>query len=369
MTLSLRRDTVKLKKVFILVVAVMLSTLLSGCSASAMRSNSWAGLSTDAEKAYLANGSFVYAINLNNGNQAWQYPSEKADPKESFFATPVLTEDGQLLIASAGTNHSLISLNPANGSTNWTFSDPEGIWIASPIMVDETIYAPNTDGKLYALDLDGNFLWAKHIGGALWSQPVSDGEFLYINSLDHYLYAFSISAQDVIWETEVGGAIPGSPVLDADGTLYLGSFDAKVEAIDPSTHSIKWSFGTEGWIWDAPVIEKDTLYVGDLDGNFYAINTSDGRQIWSPIQPNGTIIGSPLITEDFIVIGTESGSAYAINSEGAIVWQQAIGGKLYTSPVQGGDLIIFSPMEMENKALLVALDFEGRQVWQFTLEN
>jgi len=210
---------VKYKKLLIIMVAVMLSALLSGCSASAMRSNSWSGLSVDAEKAYIANGSFVYAINLNNGSQAWQYPAEKADTKESFFATPVLTEDGQLLIAGAGTNHSLVSLNPANGSTNWTFDKSEGIWIASPIAVDEMIYAPNTDGKLYAFDLDGNFLWAKHIGGTLWSQPVSDGEFIYINSLDHHLYAFSLRTQDIAWKTEVGGAIPGSPVLGADGTL------------------------------------------------------------------------------------------------------------------------------------------------------
>lgn len=359
----------KLKKVFILVVAVVLATLLSGCSASAMRSNSWAGLSADAEKAYLANGSFVYAINLNNGNQAWQYPAEKADTKESFFATPVLTEDGQLLITSAGTNHSLISLNAASGSTNWTFSDPEGVWIASPIVVDETIYAPNTDGKLYAFDLLGNFLWAKHIGGTLWSQPVSDGEFLYINSLDHHLYAFNLSTQEVLWKAEATGAIPGSPALDADGNLYLGSFGAKIEAINASAQNTSWSFETKGWVWDAPVIEENTLYVGDLEGNFYAINTIDGRPVWNSIQPDGTIIGSPLITEDFIVIGTESGSAYAIDREGAIIWQYSIGGRLYTSPVQGDDLILFSPMEMENQAALVALDLEGRQVWQFIPEN
>ena len=359
----------KYKKLLIIVVAVMLSALLSGCSASAMRSNSWSGLSADAEKAYIANGSFVYAINLSNGNQAWRYPVEKADTKESFFATPVLTEDGQLLIASAGTNHSLVSLNPANGSTNWTFSNSKGIWIASPIAVDETIYAPNTDGKLYAFDLNGNFLWAKYIGDALWSQPINDGEFLYITSLDHHLYAFSLSTQDIAWEIELGAAIPGSPVLGADGTLYLGSFDAKIEAISPSTQSIAWGLDTKGWIWNAPVIEEDTLYVGDLDGNFYAINISDGHQVWNPIQPDGTIIGSPLVTEDFIVIGTESGTAYAINREGATVWQYPIGGKLYTTPVQGDDLILFSPMEMENKAILVALDLEGRQVWQFTPEN
>ena len=358
-----------LKKIFILSAALMLAALLSGCSASAMQSNSWSGLSADAEKAYITNGTFVYAVNLNSGNQAWRYPAEKADAKESFFATPVLTEDGQLLVASAGANHSLISLDPTSGNANWAFSDPEGIWIGSPLAIDETIYAPNTDGKLYAFDLKGNFLWAKHIGGALWSQPVSDGEFIYIASLDHHIYAFDLRTQEVAWDTKVSGAILGSPVLSADGILYLGSFGAKVDAISSSTHNEVWSIETEGWIWDAPVIEDDTLYISELEGNFYAVNVSDGSQLWNPVQTNGAIIGSPLVIEDFIVVGTEAGSAYAIDRDGAIVWQYAIGGKLYTTPVQGDDLLLFSPKELESEAILVALDLEGREVWKFIPEN
>ncbi|NQU31315.1 MAG: PQQ-binding-like beta-propeller repeat protein, partial [Anaerolineae bacterium] len=83
--------------------------------------------------------------------------------------------------------------------------------------------------------------------------------------------------------------------------------------------------------------------------------------------PNGPITGSPLITNDLIVIGTESGTAYAIDQDGSIVWQQAIGGRLYTAPAQSGELILFSPMETDS--VLVALDFDGRQVWQFTPAN
>ena len=357
----------KSKKFLVIMMTVMLSILLSGCSASAMRSNSWSGLSADAEKAYLANGSLVYAVSLDNGRMAWQYPADKADTKEAYYAAPVLTEDGQLLLASAGTGHGLVSLNPATGVLNWSFGDSEGIWIASPIAVEETIYAPNTDGKLYAFDLNGNFLWAKHLGGPLWSQPLADGEFLYINSLDHNLYAFDIAREDVAWTVQLSGAAPGSPHLGEDGTLYNGSFGAKVEAVDSDTQSIKWDFVTDGWVWDAMAVAGETLYVGDLDGNFYAVSTTSGDLVWGPVKPDGTILGAPLVTEDFIVIGTESGTAYAYDHEGSTLWQQAIGGQLYGAPVQGGEFILFAPME--NDSILVALDTEGRQVWQFTPEN
>jgi outer membrane protein assembly factor BamB len=358
---------VKLKKIFILGAVLLLSTLLSGCSASAMRSNSWAGLSANTENAFLANGTFVYAIDLNNGNTTWQYPAEKADTKESYFAAPVLSEDGQLLIVSTGANHSLASLNVKNGFLNWSFNDAEGAWIARPLIVDGTIYAPNTDGKLYALDLDGSFLWAKHIGGALWGQPVSDGDFLYITSLDHHLYAFDLDKKDVAWSAELDGAIPGAATLDENGKLYLGSFGSALVAVDSQTHQTDWETATNGWIWDAPSLTAETLYFGDLEGYIHALNITDGSPVWEAFQPDGPIIGSPLIFEDMVVFGTETGIAYAIDAEGKTLWQQNIGGRLYTRPVRGGDLILFAPME--NDSILVALDSEGRQVWQLTPEK
>lgn len=354
----------KLKKIFIISAALLISALISGCSASAMRTNSWSGLNADAEKAYLANGTFVYALNLDNGNQTWQYPADKADAKETYFANPVLTEDGQLLLVSAGANHSLISLDSANGTLNWSFGDAEGTWLASPLVVDETIYAPNTDGKLYAFDLKGTFLWAKAIGGALWSQPVSDGAYLYITSLDHHLYAFDLAKREVVWNVELCGATPGAAAIDANGNLYIGSFGSTVAEINAQNQEIVWKTPIEGWVWDAPVVDGDTLYVGDLEGNFHSFNAADGSENWTPIKPDGPITGSPLVLDDFIVIGTESGNAYAVNREGGIAWQKSIGGRLYTAPVQGGDLILFSPMETDS--ILVALDLTGKQVWQFT---
>ncbi|MCF6278643.1 MAG: PQQ-binding-like beta-propeller repeat protein [Anaerolineales bacterium] len=353
----------KVKTILVIVTVMMLSVLLSGCSAAALRSNSWSGLSADAEKAYLANGSFVYAVNLSNGSQAWRYPVEKADSKESYFAAPVLTAGDQLLIASAGANHSLVSLDPNTGIAKWTFGEAEGGWVASPLVVTDTIYAANTDGALYALDLNGNLLWKTAIGGKFWSRPVTDGKLLYITSLDHDLYAVDLNSHEVVWQKNLGGAVPGAPVLDA-GTLYAGTFGSEMIAIDAASQNNTWAANTHGWVWDAAVLEESTLYFGDLEGFFYALDTADGSTRWDPIQPDGPIIGTPLVTTDFIVIGTESGTAYAVDRDGKIVWNQNIGGRLYSAPVQGGDMLLLSPMETDY--VLVALDFDGKQVWAFT---
>ncbi len=360
----------KTKKIFILTAAVLIFTLLSGCSAAAMNSNSWPGLSATDETVYLANGRFVYALQAKNGSIIWQYPAEKADSKEAYYADPILTEDNQLILASAGSNHSLTSVNAENGRLNWTFSDAKDTWIASPLVVDEIIYAPNSDGKLYALDLNGSFLWAKHISdNALWAQPESDGEYLYITSLDHHLYGFNKETKEVVWDVGLNGAIPGKATLDENGALYIGTLDATMTAIDAETQAILWATPLEGWVWDTAIIQDGALYVGDLEGYFYGFDTEDGTQLWAPVLSDGPVTGTPLVTDEHILIGTETGTVYAFDKEGGIDWQQRIDGKLYTNPVESGDLTFFALMENESNIALIALDVDGKQVWSFTPEK
>ena len=57
-----------------------------------------------------------------------------------------------------------------------------------------------------------------------------------------------------------------------------------------------WSFKTGGWV-TSPAIESDgTIYVGSQDNNLYAINP-DGSQKWAFKTGNG-VHGSPTIGSD-----------------------------------------------------------------------
>jgi hypothetical protein len=48
---------------------------------------------------------------------------------------------------------------------------------------------------------------------------------------------------------------------------------------------------------------------------------------------------------------------------GKVLWTQQVGGKIYTTPVVAGDLILVAPLEAE--FYLAALDQNGRQIWTF----
>ena len=95
---------------------------------------------------------------------------------------------------------------------------------------------------------------------------------------------FAASKPDaVLWEFRTGGAVMSSPVIGANGTVYVGSNDNKVYALAGKTGIKKWEFETEGDV-RSPVIGADgVVYVGSDDGTIYALKTDSkgpAKSLW-----------------------------------------------------------------------------------------
>ncbi len=334
---------IKRNHIIFLLTFATLAILLSGCAGGgATTASSWPGLTIDGDTAYLAYNNYVYAVQLTNGSMKWRYPSE-ANRSVSFYADPVLSPDGQLIVGSY--NHVLYSLNPQNGTMRWEFDQAINRYIASPLVIEQGIFAPNSDDKLYALDLNGNLRWTSEAAGESWARPVTGQECdcIYVSSLDHSLFKLDPADGSVIWQSEtLGGSIVGVPALNETGSLYIGTFNSEVLALNSQNGEVLWRVPTKDWVWSGPILADDRLYVGDLAGNFYALNAENGETIWqlTPEQLDGPIVGSPLVTDDSIYFGSETGTLFALDKSGNTRWTQTSGGKLYTSPKQAGDLIL-----------------------------
>jgi outer membrane protein assembly factor BamB len=365
------------KFLFVFVVALA-AVMLSGCAGRAGFTNSWPGLASDGETAYLASGQYIYAVRLNDGKEIWRYPDDGSNSIQ-FIAQPVIAPDGTVIVGSVGSDHRLVALDPSNidASTNapaekWIFSDADSSWVAGALVLNDKVFAPNSDGTLYVLDLqDGSStksaLKEIELGGALWAQPSTDGKLVYVTSVDHNLYAIDPETYEFAWPAvDLEGAAPGTPLVGPDGNIYIGSFAAEMVRVDPAAGTKTLLTSTQGWVWGGPVTDGQNVYFGDLEGNLFAIDVASGDQLWA-IQPDGPIAGKPVITDSEIIFATESGSVYAVDIEGNIVWQREVGGQIYTAPVTGAERIVVAPMQAEFS--LAVLDVSGNQVWTFTPEN
>jgi outer membrane protein assembly factor BamB len=370
-----------MKKTRIILFSLLLiltASFLSGCTAGSTLPSGWPGLLVNENTGYLANNEFVYAINLENGNLKWKYPADKAEKGKAFYASPVLTEDGQQLIVG-GYDHVLYSLDPNNGTVLWTFpvinADGEKAeggandrYIASPLVTSEGIFAPNADGFLYALDLQGNQLWPPFKNSQpLWAQPVTDGkcQCMYVSSMDHTLYAVDTATGEQIWQSpDLGAAVVASPTYDENGTLFVGTFGNEMLALDSANGNILWRASTTDWVWSSAPQQAGTIYFGDIkknQGTFYALTTS-GNEKWQK-QTDGSITGAPLLVNDQVFFGTEAGSIYAMDLDGNPAWNTTVSGRIYSPILNSGDTLFVTPAEGD--ALLIAMTNAGSIKWSF----
>jgi eukaryotic-like serine/threonine-protein kinase len=69
------------------------------------------------------------------------------------------------------------------------------------------------------------------------------------------------------WQFHSGGQILSSPVVAAD-TVYFGSNDHHIHALDLSTGAEKWKFKTDGRIPSTPAVANGVVFFLSYDSNF-----------------------------------------------------------------------------------------------------
>jgi outer membrane protein assembly factor BamB len=134
----------------------------------------------------------------------------------------------------------------------------------------------------------------------------------------------------------------GSPVIDVDSVIYIGSND--LWAIYPNG-TLKWKYDIPHKIVDAPAInEEGVIYFGTIQAmpNYlYAIYTSNGTLKWK-YQIGDHIYSSPAIGNDgTIYFGSEDDYIYALYPNGTLKWKYLTGVAVYSSPAIGDDGTVY----------------------------
>jgi outer membrane protein assembly factor BamB len=369
------------KKVITFIIVLMTALLISSCT-SVGAASSWPGFSVDDGVGYLSFGAQTYAIDINNGSLQWQYPAESDRTRQAYSAPQVL--DGLVVFGDYANN--LVGVNAENGTEKWKFSGAQDRYIASVELTEDFVFAPNTDGYVYALNADGAMEWKFRTEGPNWTKPIADEEYIYFASMDHNIYAISQAFNasslelakdgsrtlrgDYEWKTDLGMAIVADPILQ-DGVIYSATIEGKLFAIDIATGKILWSFdnnGDLGAIWGAPVIDDTVIFFADTKGDVYTVEKDSGKQIWSsPFNAGGKIVGSGVLTPEGVVFATEEGKIFLINQEKEPKTITSLESAIYASVDTFDGNILVAPASEDG--LLAAFDPEGFEVWSFVPSN
>jgi hypothetical protein len=203
----------------------------------------------------------------------------------------------------------------------------------------------------------------------MFSSPAigSDGT-IYVGSDDHYLYALNPGGT-LKWRYQTGVNMNSSPAIGSDGTIYVGSHDHYIAGLDDHylyalnpSGSLKWQFRTGDRVFSSPAIGSDgTIYVGSQGPYFYALNP-DGTQKWR-YRTGDMIEPSPAIGSDGTVyVGSHDDYLYAVNPEGTLRWRYRTGDNVVSSPAISSDGTIYVGSDDQ---YLYALNPEGTLRWRY----
>jgi len=142
------------------------------------------------------------------------------------------------------------------------------------------------------------------------SSPTIAGNTIYIGSNDGHLYAIDAQHGNKLWAYNANSPIASSPAV-VEGTVYFGTEDGFFHAVNIANQQLRWSpFSTTSNIAGFPAVVKGVVYFGSADFYLYALNASDGTPLWK-FKTQGAIISSPAVVNDIVYIGSGDGNLYA----------------------------------------------------------
>ncbi|MEO6995804.1 MAG: PQQ-binding-like beta-propeller repeat protein [Lacunisphaera sp.] len=263
---------------------------------------------------------------------------------------------------------------PEHLRVRWKFHTGDTI-ISSPTLSGGVVYFGSADNGVYAVDAtSGKQRWKFDAHGNVNSSPAVAGGDIFVVSSDGNLYAINASSGAQKWvfatEGERRFTKPGidyinpatetmpdpwdfflsSPVVSA-GTVYFGSGDSHVYAVDAATGALKWKFKTGDVVHASPAISDGVVYVGGFDACFYALDGATGELIWKfHTEHTDTrylmtgIPGSAAIARGIVYFGCRDAHVYAVDAKtGELRWKYAVGGSwVVSSPALYADKVYFT---------------------------
>ncbi len=142
------------------------------------------------------------------------------------------------------------------------------------------------------------------------------------------------------WSLKTGDEIRGAASF-AGGTVYVGSYDGHLYALDQSDGNVRWRFRTAAGVITKPAPQSEMVIFGSEDRTVYAVSRSSGRAIWS-FQTGAPVRSSPLVDDRACIIGSDDGFLYRIDrSKGVVTWRYKTWGPVRSSPTGSGDHVLF----------------------------
>lgn len=267
-------------------------------------------VATDGTIYVGGNYGLMYAVTPDSGTVKWT----RDFGYRTAVSSPSILSDGTIL-CGCDVEFYLVPCN------NWTMTpfltDHNSVTdAAAAISSDGTVYIAQQKGAVGAYSSNGFRRWEIYTHAVnLTDLAIAGDRSVYFGSEQGpsftdfaALYYYGASQ----WNYGAGVDVRSAPAIAPDGTIYFGSSDNCLYALNPDS-SLRWRYQTGGDVRSGPAVAADgTVYVGSDDSCCYAVN-ADGTLKWR-YRTGGQVEGAPTIgTDGTVYFVSDDGYLYALN--------------------------------------------------------
>lgn len=315
----------------------------------------------------------------------------------AIISTPAVSEG----TAYFGSNdHNVYAVNLADGVQRWKFKTGSRV-TSSPAVYQGLVYFASYDGNIYAVDAKtGAQRWkfssegerrfiGKHLHGSdpaaeampdpfdfYLSSPSIAQDTVYLGSGDGNVYALDAASGVLRWKFHTGNVVHASPAV-ANGLVYIGSWDSYFYAIDARSGQERWRFKTgedhkianQVGIQSSATVADGIVYFGCRDSNLYALDAITGAKKWTYDNKGSWVISTPIAKDGTLYFATsDSALLHAVDAKsGTLKYSLSFHHwPMFSSPaIAGRNLYIGS-----NSGTLMAIDLDTHAMnWTFSTDG
>ncbi len=246
------------------------------------------------------NNGQAFALNARSGKQRWRRDVATLNASSPTYG------DGRLYISNLEPGQ-VQALNAQNGKVVWRHPLP-GRTESTPLLVGGEVIVGCECGSVYALNArTGVELWSTAVGGAVKASPAFDHGTVFVGDYGGQMTAMRASNGSVVWTASAGDSIYGTAAV-AFGEVYAGDLSGGFHAWSEGSGSQDWSTSTGGYVYSAATAAKvpgtpPTVYFGSYDGTVYALDARSGSTRWTryvdgPVSGAGSMVGGVFYAGD-----------------------------------------------------------------------
>jgi outer membrane protein assembly factor BamB len=302
----------------------------------------------DDRRIYVATADAMYCIEASTGERIWH--SAMTIGNIASPLTMLRSGDTDLLLGVTA-NDNVIAVRASDGTLIWQYTARTQARAGLPAVVRTTrgdrIVVALGDGRLGALtptgevDPDWNVRLGRRIADPSSTPALSrDGKLVFVTARDRNVYALNTETGATVYTFELESSAQLSPVVVQDTLIVIARNTMSAHSVQDGKQL--WELDLRDSVLASPAAMtsggRSTIYVGTRNGTLSAIDAATGNVAWS-INVEASITTTPTVVSDLVLVGTGNGLLIGVKPEdGSIVWQYRLHTTRTTTSTTGGTM-------------------------------